>query len=179
VFRRRHARATANEAVVLLAAVRATLDEVLTLSEHVHAHIDADREERRALTASLERLAHALERPPLPAEPAVKVIGGSFFGLGANVLEGATGAEAAPDDTIIDVRDHVVEVRCRFGDRWVDGFEVCELVPDGDRIRYRLRRQVDGSVLPTLFDADDVRENRGGASEEPVLTSPRRRWLYR
>ncbi len=50
-----------------------------------------------------------------------------------------------------------VEVRCRFGDRWVTGFEVCEVIRFDDEIRYRLRRRSDGSVLPTLFDEKDLR----------------------
>jgi hypothetical protein len=50
-----------------------------------------------------------------------------------------------------------VEVRCRFGDRWVTGFEVCEVITLDDAIRYRLRRRSDGSVLPTLFDQKDLR----------------------
>lgn len=50
-----------------------------------------------------------------------------------------------------------VEVRCRFGDRWVGGFEVCEVIRFDDEIRYRLRRRSDGSVLPTLFDQKDLR----------------------
>jgi hypothetical protein len=50
-----------------------------------------------------------------------------------------------------------VEVRCRFGDRWVTGFEVCEVIRFDDVTRYRLRRRSDGSVLPTLFEDRDVR----------------------
>lgn len=50
-----------------------------------------------------------------------------------------------------------VEVRCRFGDRWVTGFEVCEVIRFDDETRYRLRRRSDGSVLPTLFDEKDLR----------------------
>jgi hypothetical protein len=51
-----------------------------------------------------------------------------------------------------------VEVRCRFGDRWVSGFEVCEVLRlDDTTTRYRLRRRSDGSVIPTLFDEKDLR----------------------
>jgi hypothetical protein len=49
------------------------------------------------------------------------------------------------------------EMSARFGDRWVDGFEVCEAVSHGGEFRYRLRRRVDGSVLPKLFVADEIR----------------------
>jgi hypothetical protein len=74
----------------------------------------------------------------------------------AGVIE--TSAPLAPGTAIRDVplRDGV-EVRCRFGDRWVTGFEVCEVIRFDDEIRYRLRRRSDGSVLPTLFDENDLR----------------------
>ena len=55
------------------------------------------------------------------------------------------------------VRPDGVEVRCRFGDRWVTGFEVCEVIRLDDATRYRLRRRSDGSVIPTLFDEKDLR----------------------
>ncbi|MCU1353229.1 MAG: hypothetical protein JWM05_2438 [Acidimicrobiales bacterium] len=46
-----------------------------------------------------------------------------------------------------------VEVRCRYDGRWVDGFDVAEPVADG----YRVRRSLDGRVLPSDFSRDDVR----------------------
>ncbi len=55
------------------------------------------------------------------------------------------------------VRPDGVEVRCRFGDRWVTGFEVCEVIRLDDETRYRLRRRSDGSVIPTLFPEKDLR----------------------
>jgi hypothetical protein len=55
------------------------------------------------------------------------------------------------------VRPDGVEVRCRFGDRWVTGFEVCEVIRLDDRTRYRLRRRSDGSVIPMLFEEKDLR----------------------
>jgi hypothetical protein len=65
----------------------------------------------------------------------------------------------------------VVEVRCRFGDRWVDGFEVCDVVAHGGDLRYRLRRRSDGSVLPRLFSAEELR----AVSPSPDATVPRER----
>jgi hypothetical protein len=52
-------------------------------------------------------------------------------------------------------------VRNRFEQRWARGFEVAEVVGDG----YRLRRRSDGSLLPAVFDADDVRRERGRANQ--------------
>ena len=57
----------------------------------------------------------------------------------------------------VPVRPDGVEVRCRFGDRWVTGFEVCEVIRLDDETRYRLRRRSDGSVIPTLFPEKDLR----------------------
>lgn len=49
-----------------------------------------------------------------------------------------------------------VEVRNRFEGRWTRGFEVTSIVEDG----YQVRRLSDGSELPTVFVADDVRAEK-------------------
>ena len=49
------------------------------------------------------------------------------------------------------------EVHLQFGDQWIDGFQIEETVHDGRRTRFRLRRRVDGWVLPELFDESEVR----------------------
>jgi hypothetical protein len=49
-----------------------------------------------------------------------------------------------------------IEVRSRFDRSWSRGFEVVESVPGG----YRIRRLSDGSVLPAVFEAKDVRRER-------------------
>jgi hypothetical protein len=53
-----------------------------------------------------------------------------------------------------------VEVRARFEQRWSRGFEVSEIVEAEGAERFRLRRRSDGSELPVLFGADDLREER-------------------
>jgi hypothetical protein len=54
-----------------------------------------------------------------------------------------------------------VEVRSRFDQRWARGFEVEEVVvANGEDLRYRLRRRSDGSVLPSLFVDDELREEK-------------------
>jgi len=53
-----------------------------------------------------------------------------------------------------------VEVRSRFEARWARGFEIAEVVSDAGDARYRVRRRSDGSVLPSLFSDDDVREEK-------------------
>lgn len=50
-----------------------------------------------------------------------------------------------------------VQVRTRFDGAWAGGFAVDEVVDGAPGAqRYRLRRLVDGAVLPVLFSADDV-----------------------
>jgi hypothetical protein len=69
--------------------------------------------------------------------------------------EPRTGDEReVPPATPIEI---AVEVRGRFGDRWVDGFEICEVMTTPAGPRYRLRRHRDGVVLPELFDATSIR----------------------
>jgi hypothetical protein len=53
-----------------------------------------------------------------------------------------------------------VEVRSRFEAAWSRGFEVAERVEMSAGLRYKLRRRSDGSILPVLFDEDDLREER-------------------
>ena len=59
-----------------------------------------------------------------------------------------------------------VEVRSRFDQRWARGFEVDTIVTDASAAgaQYRVRRRSDGSVLPAMFVADEVREERRGRS---------------
>ncbi len=49
-----------------------------------------------------------------------------------------------------------VDVRSRFVGTWSRGFEVAEVRPDG----YVIRRLSDQSLLPGLFDPEDVREEK-------------------
>jgi len=49
------------------------------------------------------------------------------------------------------------EVHLQFGDRWINGFQIEETIRVGDVTQFRLRRQVDGWVLPELFDETEVR----------------------
>ncbi|MDQ1519452.1 MAG: hypothetical protein QOI55_525 [Actinomycetota bacterium] len=173
--------------------MRETLERVVACCDRLVERVDEERSERRTLAAAIDGLARSLlqarENAVRPAATN-KVIGGSFFGVSSSTLaldvpEAASPATPTAPASVIDIRTHevavapdrVVEVRCRFGDRWVDGFEVCELIADDERVRYRLRRTADGSVLPTLFDADDVREMRG-TSHKPAATSYRR-WSQR
>jgi hypothetical protein len=52
-----------------------------------------------------------------------------------------------------------VEVRSSLERKWARGFEIADRVGE-DPPGYRIRRRSDGAVLPVLFGADDVREER-------------------
>jgi len=77
-----------------------------------------------------------------------------------------------------DDHDTSVEVRCRFGDRWVDGFEVCETIHTDAGERYRLRRRLDGTILPELFSASDIRHVETFAELEPAVEIPPARRIW-
>ena len=90
-------------------------------------------------------------KPDVPVEWRERVIGGSVA-AGPEPHLDLVHAESEPVPA-----DIAVEVRGRFGDRWVDGFEICEVMTTPSGPRYRLRRQRDGVVLPELFDASNIR----------------------
>src|SRR4051812_46731675 len=132
------------------------LERIATIGRELIDRVDADRFERRALTVAVERLARSVSQPLAASAQAARtsaVIGGSFFGMDdtaallpdvpADASSSNAGLIALHDDVLAVPLDQHVEVRCRFGDRWVDGFEVCERVAEDDRVRYRLRRRAD------------------------------------
>jgi hypothetical protein len=164
----------------LAQVLKRVIDTCDTLSQRV----ELDRSERIALTEAVARLTDAVSAAATETyvlagsgNGAATVVGGTVdttvdgdlslprgtteirpsvdIDLAASEVEAETpkqpraGRPARPDG---------VEVRCRFGDRWVSGFEVCEVLRlDDTTTRYRLRRRSDGSVIPTLFDEKDLR----------------------
>ena len=53
-----------------------------------------------------------------------------------------------------------VEVRSRFDASWARGFAVDEVLQGPGGETFRIRRRSDEALLPVLFDAEDVREER-------------------
>jgi hypothetical protein len=122
------------------------LGAVTTMCDRVIDFVEADRAERHRMIEVLTQLSRPVTAPG-PSAPngnGERIVGGSMV--------------PGPDPTI-DLRrsETAVEVRCRFGDRWVDGFEIFEVLHDHLGAHYRLRRRVDGAVLPELFEAADIR----------------------
>ncbi len=127
----------------------------------VAGRIEGERAERAALVDVVNRLSASVaaslaQLPALALPPRHHVIGGT---IGPEiVLDDEPVVAVAPAPAATDgLRHESVEVHCRFGDRWVGGFEVAEVVPNEGGAVYRLRRRSDDSVLPTLFDERDIR----------------------
>ncbi len=157
------------------------LEVVTNMCDHVIEYIEADRVERRLMVETLTQLGHVITEgaataaavaaaavaprasvAPLDAPTAEsfeaheRVIGGSMPAGPETVLD-LREAEREPWNPGASATEIAVEVRGRFGDRWVDGFEICEVMTTPDGPRYRLRRNRDGVVLPELFDATSIR----------------------
>ncbi len=132
--------------------------------------IDTERDERRALVEAVTLLAQRALESPAATEPEVhkpRLLGGNVYPPPPSAPEAEIVLiEDAPNNG----QDHLPRlavgeaVRCRFGDGWIDGLEVCEIVGDGADVRYRLRRSVDEYVLPAGFDRRDL-EPVGDASQ--------------
>jgi hypothetical protein len=155
------------------------LELAVNVCDHVIECVEADQDERRAIVDTLGRLADAMmNRPITVAAPAASLPPTPRI-IGGNVVAGDAPRDAVvdlnDDDNAPEARDTVVEVRCRFGDRWVDGFEVCETIHDETGERYRLRRRSDGTILPELFAADSVRHVETFAQLTPT-PEPRSIW---
>lgn len=88
----------------------------------------------------------------LPTPEVFDVVSGRSIDLTADLLADLPVAPSTPEE-----RPLRCEVHLQFGDRWIDGFQIEETVHDGDTIRFRLRRRVDGWVLPELFEESEVR----------------------
>jgi hypothetical protein len=156
------------------AELHLALDRVATACDRLGEHVHADRAEHTALADAISQLTAQLAAPGARSIGArtSTVIGGSVSPAERDSTPELPPAQMlvpqGTDDTvpiIIDIRDHVldgngtgaVQVHCRFGDRWVEGFEIHEIIESATALRYRLRRSSDGYVLPTLFTDDDVR----------------------
>ena len=161
------------------------LQQVGTMCEALADQVQSERIERTTLADAIKRLTNSLVvggtlalPPPTSATPAPTSTPASRETVIGGTVDPARTEEVESDPAMVEVDlDAVdlvaetdvspasrrplhpdgVEVRCRFGDRWVTGFEVCEVIRLDDVTRYRLRRRSDGSVIPTLFEEKDLR----------------------
>jgi hypothetical protein len=151
-------------------------DQVCALTRLVEAcnylaeRIQADRVERAALVDAVARL--MVGTAPYSGLPRGEtIIGGSVNPSSSPNGSQSVGGESRDGDqtlaeTVQEPGDMCgsqtpsqgpVEVRCRFGEEWVDGFEIHDVFETSGTLRYRLRRRSDDYILPKLFDENDVR----------------------
>ena len=161
--------ALARRDVELLSA----LTQVAGVNERLRLQLATDHTQQTRLVRSIDRLAMFLAAPVIAAiAPATLVVPAADQGAGT-ILGGSVDPALAPDATI-DLTEELMaelpfapatrkeqplacEVHLQFGDRWIDGFQIEETINSGDLTQFRLRRQVDGWVLPELFDESEVR----------------------
>jgi hypothetical protein len=136
------------------------IEHVGRMCELIAERIESEREERKALTAAMGMLAQqALNAPTSQAPSRPRVLGGSVFATPTDdadivlVEPGMPGRMQVDDLALFEIG---TTVRCRFGDQWIDGLEVCEIIDNIETLKYRLRRSADGYVLPALFNGRDL-----------------------
>ncbi len=143
------------------------LEVVTTMCGHVISFVEADREERKlamqadrderraildTLSVLVGRIGDDTSALTVPRE---RLLGGSMSG----------GPEPPVD---LREADSSRVICCRFGDEWLDGFEIADRVEDADGVGFRIRRRIDGAVLPERFGADDIRPARAPADVDAL-----------
>ena len=147
------------------------MQQLVGLFAVLQERLEAQDRQQQELCKVIRVLGQKLELAPSSgAAGGERLIGGSF----------TAGPERRPDiDIDIDIElttpDTAVEVKSGFDDHWVDGFEICEAVFDGNDPRYRIRRCADGVVLPELFDAAHTRP-AAKSQELDATPDQQRRW---
>lgn len=160
------------------------LADVASANTELRMQLEHDRSNRAGLTRAMDRLTMFIAAPAIAA-PAVAAApippadhgAGTIIGGTVNptreptvvVEDSSVSADATIDLTAELIADLPVapatraerplecEVHLQFGDRWITGFQIEETIRDGEVTQFRLRRQVDGWVLPELFDESEVR----------------------
>ena len=130
----------------------------------LHSRLDADVNERQLHLSSVEWLMRELIisfPQPVAHEPST-VVGGTIDRDAYQQFRDSDVVSLSSSDEI-DLREAertvgmLVEVRSRFHDRWIRGFEIREIIDVGDIRRFRLTRISDHMALPVLFDSIDIR----------------------
>jgi len=144
-------------------------ERVAQVCERTVVSIEAERLDRQAFLGTLRELvasagASGAAETTAPSPQAERVLSRAAFASPEDIdLVNVSDADDRGDDegdrtvTLFDLSDTPVEVRCRFDDGWVGGFQICGGVELNGVVQYQLRRTSDGTVLPKLFDAADIR----------------------
>ncbi len=150
------------------------LFEIAAVNTELRKQLEIEQTHRSDLTRAIDRLAMFVAAPALtptidigPRVAAADQGAGSIIG---GTIDPGTIDTSLTDAGTIDLtadlpiapstraeRPLECEVHLQFGDRWINGFQIEETIRDGDVTQFRLRRQVDGWVLPELFDETEVR----------------------
>ncbi len=163
------------------------LTRVANACDGLQLHVEIGQADQARLMRAVDRIGLFVTAPPIITLPATgatppaadqgagSVIGGSIDPSRAaapptddRATDAASTAREA--DTTIDLTSDLpiapatraerpleCEVHLQFGDRWIDGFQIEETIRTGTVTQFRLRRQVDGWILPELFDECEVR----------------------
>ena len=130
--------------------MRVELSKAVDHAKQLAESLDQERSERSILLEALVKLAESLKSERSIPSEGQRAIGGSI----------------APGPLSADGR---IEVRSQFGNRWVSGFAVHEVIlGDDGSVGYRLRRGTDGFVLPAVFPEADVRAADSSTNWTPV-----------
>jgi hypothetical protein len=137
-------------------ALTKSLDRIADSIERVSAQLDSYHAERAEHLDAIEFLLRELVISSVPVSGSRSIVFGGVVEPGDREREPEDDIAVLPDGYPL-VVDAAVEVRSRFHDRWIAGFNIAEAVDTSGRCRYRLTRRSDGIPLPILFDACDVR----------------------
>ena len=158
------------------------LTRVANACDRLQLHVEVEQADQARLMRAVDRIGLFLTAPPIITLPAASptpaaadqgagsVIGGSIDPSRAATPLTDSGFTNREPDTTIDLTGDLpiapatraerpldCEVHLQFGDRWIDGFQIEETIRTGTVTQFRLRRQVDGWILPELFDECEVR----------------------
>ncbi|MEP6623855.1 MAG: hypothetical protein ABJC79_05395 [Acidimicrobiia bacterium] len=154
------------------------LFDIAAVNTDLRKQLEIEQSNRADLTRAIDRLAMFAAAPALPRTidigPTVptadhgagSIIGGSIVPGEIGVDEPASGTIDLTTEPAVDLpvapstraeTPLECEVHLQFGDRWINGFQIEETIRSGNVTQFRLRRQVDGWVLPELFDETEVR----------------------
>ncbi len=140
------------------------LDRIVDSIDRIGAQLDSYHLERAEHLDAIEFLLREMVIGTVPATGSRSIVFGGVVD-GSDRDQHDDEIMVLPDGFPL-VADTPVEVRSRFHDRWIAGFNIAESVDTPGRFRYRLTRRSDGIPLPILFDACDVRAVSNSGSYE-------------
>jgi hypothetical protein len=149
---------------------------VVAAVDHMRADLTSrDMELGTALRRVIEACDTLVER--VRADAMERVIGGNVNPNGASAIPEELTVSLVDDRPVDDgPMQAKLQVQCRFGERWVDGFEILEVVQNQGGLRCAVQRCSDGYVLPTLLGPEDIRPSTSTDGRRPlVLHAPPRR----